>query len=178
VAELREKKQKFESFATHGARYCVAVQTYSNLRMTATLTEYGIPVERRAAAEVELTRPGGSKTTVPMLEIEPGVFEGAFKANTSGVYHGRILARGVTLRGTKFTREQLVSAAVWKGGDQPARPRPSNNKDELCRLLACLISEKNFSREFEKRMQEKGINLDGIRGCLKAFCRSRKGRRG
>jgi hypothetical protein len=195
VTMLRERKQKnFQSFATHGARYCVAVQTYSNLRMTAgieqsgfepgatvtiraTLTEYGIPVERRAAAEIELTRPGGSKTTVAMTEIEAGVFEGTFQANVSGVYQGRILARGVTLRGKRFTREQLVSAAVWRGGDRPPRPRPTNSKDELCRLLACLVNEKNLSREFEKRMHEYGISLDGIRACLKAFCRTRKIRR-
>ena len=189
IEKFRDKKQKeFVSFATHGARYCVAVQTYSNLRMTAgieqsgfepgatiairaTLSEYGIPVERRAAAEIEVTRPGGSKTTIAMIEIEAGVFEGSFQANVSGVYQGRILARGVTLRGTKFTREQLVSAAVWRGGDQPPRPRPTRDREDLCRLLSCLVSEKNLSREYEKRLSEYGISLDGIRACLKAFCR-------
>lgn len=119
-----------------GARYSVVIHTYSNLKMSvaveqssfepgamltfhATLTEYEIPVENRASVQVELTRPDGSFVMLPMGEIEPGKFRVSTNAPFSGVYHARIVAMGVTLRGTPFTREQLATAAVWEGGNLP-----------------------------------------------------------
>jgi len=189
LSRMREQQDKsFQTFATHGARYCVVAQTYSNLRMAVTveqsnfepgadltframLTEYDIPVEKRAQAQIELTRPGGSVVTLPMTEIEPGTFELTTKATFAGVYHARIMAKGATLRGRPFTREQLASAAVWKGGDQPYQPPRDTGKDDWCRLLACLLSEKNLSPKFEERLKKEGINLDGIRHCVKAYCR-------
>ena len=191
LSALRERKQDFVSFATHGARYCVTVQTYSNLRMTssieqssftpgsdlafrAALSEYGLPVERRARVDVELTRPGGSVITVPLVESEPGTFEGNVRATLGGVYHARFLARGVTLRGTPFTREQLGSAAVWSEGNQPYTPAVSTQpKDDLCRLLRCLLSESNLTREAGGRLRKPGVDLDGLRKCVAAFCSKR-----
>lgn len=181
----QKDQQAFQTLAAHGARYCVAIHTYSNLKMAvrieqssfepgakltiqAVLTEYDLPVEKRAAAHVELTRPGGSTVIVPMDEIEPGVFEVTTSANFSGVYHARIMAKGVTLRGTPFTREHLASAAVWKGGDHPQQPRPSGN-DDWRRFLMSLLSEKNWSREFEQRLKKDGVNLDGIRQSVQAY---------
>jgi hypothetical protein len=197
VTVMREKKDKnFSSFATHGARYCVAVQTFSNLRMrcsieqsgfepgakltiNARLSEYGVPVEYRAAADVELTRPGGSKVILKMTEIEPGTLSVTTTAAASGVYHARVLARGTTLRGNPFTREQILTGAVWTGGNQPHRPpRDSDDKRQLCALLACLLSEKNLSREYEESLRKRGINLDGLRQCLARFCRGRQTKRG
>ncbi len=190
LSYLRERKdERYQSFATHGARYSVVAQTYSNLRMAvaveqtsyepgadlifqAVLTEYDIPVEKRAQAQVELTRPGGSVVTLPMFETGPGVFEVTTTAVFAGIYHARIMSKGVTLRGTPFTREWLANAAVWKGGDDPYQPPRDSGKDELCGLLTCLLSEKNLTRAFEERLKRDGINLDGIRKCVKAYCRS------
>lgn len=189
LSRMRERKDKrFQTIATHGARYSVIAQTYSNLKMAVTveqssfepgaelafravLTEYGIPLEKRAQAQVELSRPGGLVATLSMAETEPGTFEATTKATFTGIYHARIMAKGVTLRGTLFTREQLVSAAVWKGGDQPYQPPRDTGKADWCRLLACMLKEKNLSPKLQKRLKEEGIDLDGIRDCLKAFCR-------
>ena len=188
LTRMRERKdRRFQTFATHGARYSVVAQTYSNLRMAATLeqssfepgadltflvvlTEYGIPVEKRAQAQVELTRPNGSLITLPMVETEPGTFELTTKAAYSGIYHARIMAKGVTLRGIQFTREQLANATVWKGGDNPSNPPRNRVKDNWCRLLECLLNEKNFSPKFADRLKKEGVNLDGIRQCLKVHC--------
>jgi hypothetical protein len=176
-----------QTFATHGARYCVVVQTLSNLKMRVTLeqsgfepganlilravlTEYDAPVERRAHVDVELSRPGGSPITVPMLEIEPGTFEATTRATYAGIYRARVIAGGVTLRGTPFTREETGTAAVWIGGDQPYQP-PRGTKDELCRFLECLFSEKNLSPSLEGRLKKLGVNVDGIRACLMAHCK-------
>jgi hypothetical protein len=191
LSRLRDQNDQrpFQRFATHGARYSVVIQTYSNLKMAiqveqssfepgailtfqAALTEYDIPVEKRAQAQVELARPGGSVVILPMIETEPGKFEVETKATYAGVYHARILAKGVTLRGTAFTREQLASAAVWKGGDQPYQPPRSGDKDDWLRLLACLLSEENLSSELQERLKNAGIDLDGIRQCVKTFSRN------
>ncbi|MEO5825125.1 MAG: vWA domain-containing protein [Gemmatimonadales bacterium] len=191
LSRLRDHRDQrlFQSFATHGARYSVAIHTYSNLRMAARveqtsfepgatltfqaiLTEYGIPVERRAQAYVELTRPGGLLGALPLTEIEPGIFEGSTAAPFAGIYHARIMAKGVTLRGTPFTREQAASAAVWKGGDDPYQPPRDSDTGDLCRLLACLLNEKSLSRECEQQLKRVGVNLGSIRDCVAALCRS------
>jgi hypothetical protein len=189
LSRLRDRNDhRFQTLATHGARYSVVAHTYSNLKMAialsqssyepgadiairAVLTEYDIPVENRARVHIELTRPGGSLVTLPMSETAPGQFEVTTKATFAGIYHARIMAQGVTLRGSPFTREQLANAAIWKGGDQPYQPPRDRGNEDWCRLLTCLLNEKTFSREFEERLRKEGINLDGIRNCVKAFCR-------
>ncbi len=187
----RQDQRPFLSLATHGARYSVVIQTYSNLRMAvrveqtgfepgatltfqAALTEYGIPVDKRAQAHVELTRPGGAVVTVPMTETEPGMFEGTSAATFSGIYHARILAKGVTLRGRPFTREQTASVAVWQGGDDPYQPPRDTGTDAWCRLLTCVLSEKNLTRELEQHLKKAGVSLHGIRQCVEAYCRGRR----
>jgi len=203
LAKLREqhgqldqtRPNAFTTLATHGARYSVVVQTYSNLRLVARteqnsyepgatlqfaaeLTEYGIPVDQRARVDIELTRPNGVMTVIQMMEVEPGIFEASASASFAGIYQARFLARGVTLRGTPFTREQTTTSAVWRGGDHPYQPPKDSgdSRDYWCRLLTCILSEKNFSREFEELAKRQGINLKGIRQCLHSLCNG--GRRG
>jgi hypothetical protein len=189
-------KEARTRFATHGARYSLVIESYSNLRMTtaisqnsyapgatlrfrASLTEYGMPLEHRSSGGVELVRPTGATVVLPMSEHEPGQLEAATLANDPGVYHARIVVRGSTLRGRPFTREALGTAAVWQGGDNPYQPpKTEKGQEELCRLLTCLVSEKNLSREFEERLKRVGINLDGLRDCLQLFCRKQKKRQG
>jgi hypothetical protein len=194
LSQMRDKEQERAGvFATHGARYSVVAQAYSNLRMAATveqdsyepgaqltfqavLREYDLPVEGRARAWVELNRPNGTAVTLPMTEVEPGVFEATTTANVSGLHHARVMAEGVTLRGMRFTREQLVTAAIWKGGDNPYQPPRGSEQDSLCNLIACLIGENVLSREFEERLRKEGIHLDHLRRCLGRAC-GKRGRR-
>jgi hypothetical protein len=171
-----------------GAEYCLSVHSFSNLRMNATLsqsgfvpgstlflraalTEYGVPVEHRATVTAELEYPDKSHALIKLSEDEPGVFGASLVANQSGIFRFRVLAEGGTFRGIPFTREQLLNAAVWHGGDRPDQPLQDTGKDGLCQLLTCLLSEKNLSRELEERLRKEGINLDGIRHCVRAFCR-------
>ena len=181
------KDERFQSFATHGARYSVVVQSYSNLRMSArieqsgfepgadlafnaVLTEYGIPVEQRARVEVELTRPGGSVLIVPWSRRDRASSSATNKAGLAGIYHARFIATGVTMRGTAFTREQLATAAVWQGGDEPYQPPRDAGEADWCRLLECLLGGRTLSREWQERMKKEGLDLDGIRKCLKEYC--------
>ena len=76
----------------------------------------------------------------------------------AGIYRFRIVASGGTLRGVPFTREQLASAAVWAGGDQPYQPPRDDDQSDWCSLLTCLLSEKSLSRESEERLREEGLN--------------------
>jgi murein tripeptide amidase MpaA len=132
-----------QKVAPRGLRYSVNVQSYSGLRMQAgvtqtsnepgaavtvrgVLTEYGIPIpSSRVAVRAELERPDGTTALLDLLETDPGVYETAFAALHSGVYRLRVLAKGVSLRGRPFTREHLLTAATWRGGDEPPPKTPS-----------------------------------------------------
>jgi hypothetical protein len=191
IAQLRERKDvQFQSVATHGARYCFVAQSRSNLKMLASLdqsgyapgadlglravlTEYDLPVAKRARVSVELTRPGGSMVTLSLLESDPGIFEATTKALTAGIYLARFMAQGVTLRGRPFTREHLATAAVWRGGDNPYQPPGGDDGDRWCRLLSCLLSEKTLTPRLLERLKKEGLDVDALRNCMQASCRRR-----
>ena len=127
-----------ESGPAGSVRYSANVTAYSNLRMDAhvdqdslepgsivtvrsVLTEYGAPFLGSAAVQSELTRPDGSVTFIglPAVPDEVGAFETTVLASMSGIYRFRIVATGQTVHDQPFTREQLRTAAVWRGGDLP-----------------------------------------------------------
>jgi len=141
----------------------------ATLTLRAVLTEYGMPVEGRATVHSELERPDTTTATLTLTEVEPGVFETSTPATMSGIYRFRVLAGGQTFRGRAFTREQTLTGAVWKGGDEPpltSKDDPRKRDERLCRLLRCLIHEKVMGRY----LAEKGINAEALEKCLKAFC--------
>jgi hypothetical protein len=79
------------------------------------LTEYGVPIARRATCRAELVRPDNTVTTLAMSEAEPGVFEITTPALLAGIYRFNIIAEGRTLRGRPFSGEQTLTGAVWRG---------------------------------------------------------------
>lgn len=101
------------------------------LRLRATLNEIGLPVEKRAAVNAEVKRPDGSQISVPLPEVEPGVFEAVTPAPLAGIYPVRFRAAGKTLRGRPFTREQLRTGMAWRGGDNPP-PHGNPCDDSWC----------------------------------------------
>lgn len=191
LSHLRDQPTaSIQEFQTHGARYNVSVQTWSNLKMTvgieqtgfepgatlsfrATLTEYELPVERRARVDVELIRPGGSTVTLAMSETGPGIFEVSTVAAWSGIYQARIKATGSTLRGSPFTREHLLSTAVWNGGDDPYRP-PEHDGSDWCDVLACLLGERILTPELRRRLERAGVDIDALQECLGGRCEHRR----
>jgi hypothetical protein len=92
------------------------------LTLRSILTEYGIPVDHRATVDAEVTRPDDTRFTLPLIEVEPGIFEKSFQANMPGIYHCRVVAAGATLRGKPFTREITLDGAAYRGGDRPSDP--------------------------------------------------------
>ena len=164
LSQLQDQTPIRQTFSTHGARYSIIVNTYSNLRMNASinqsslepganiglrtlLTEYGLPIENRATVNVEVTRPDATLFVVGLPEIEPGIFEHSFVANIPGTYTCRFLANGATIRGNEFTREQTLTAAVFQGGDTPTTEPTDPGKDgtiggllkECCQKLTRIL---------------------------------------
>jgi hypothetical protein len=118
------------SFQGKGARYCLSAHSFSNLLITAavtqsayepgstlnlraTLNEYKLPVEKRARVRADLTYPDHAHGVLSLAEMQPGVFETAMVANMPGIYRFSVVAEGVTRKGAPFTREQILNAAVF-----------------------------------------------------------------
>ena len=174
----------------HGIRYNLSAQAYSNLRLEAAvsqnslqpgailtlrarLTEYGIPVDHRAGVRGDVERPDGSATTLIFSEIDAGLFGAQMAADLQGVYRFRLVASGVTLRGVPFTREQLLSAAVVLGGDQPSPtsdPTASTGDKHLCELIECLLKPEILGRF----LLERHVNVDAVRACIEEWCKKRQ----
>lgn len=191
---LHAKDQNFAAVSArlvHGVRYNLSVQSYSNLRLQASvsqgsfepgasltvrvgLTEFGIPVDHRAAVRAEVERPDSSQMTLALAEDEPGSFEASLQANLQGVYHFRVIASGNTLRGVPFTREHLLSGAVVLGGDRPAPtsdPTAGSHNAQLCELLDCLLRPEVLGR----LLKEHQIDADVLQRCVKDWCQHRSG---
>ncbi|MGH3974461.1 MAG: VWA domain-containing protein, partial [Pseudonocardiaceae bacterium] len=194
LATLDNYPDWYQKVKAHGVRYSLSVHSYSGIRLQAqllqssnepgatltvraVLTEYGLPIpSSRTTVRAEFERPDGTSGVLGMPEEQPdtGIYTASMPAPLSGVYPFRVLANGKTLRGRDFTREHLLTGAVWKGGDNPpptGKDDPSEEKEQLCRLLSCLLSGKVIQPEFEKHLKELGLDLDAFRACLKAWCR-------
>jgi hypothetical protein len=161
LAGLDNRPEWYRRVQAHGVRYSLSVQAHSGLRLQArlaqtslepgaaltvraVLTEYGLPIPgARATVWAEVRRPDGTSGVVALGEegANAGIYSGSTPALLAGVYAVRVLAQGKTLRGRAFTREQLLTGAVWKGGDAPpptSKDDPGEAKEDLCRLLRCV----------------------------------------
>lgn len=175
----------FDVVRTHGVRYTLNVHAQSNLRLHASiaqdslepgatmtirarLREYErLPVSGSATVRADLEEPDGTTYTLALDEISPGVFETTHMAHHSGVYPVRVHAEGTTAQGRHFTREHLLTGAVYRGGDDPLPTGHNGTVPDrrFCELLLCL-TEEAFAEYFEER----GVDVDAIRRCLKKYC--------
>jgi len=187
---VEESVAAWSARVAHGVRYCLTVQSYSNLRMDArvtqnsmvpgssmglraTIREYGIPLANRGTVRAEVERPDGTQTTLILRETEDGVFEAEAAAAIAGVYRFHLYATGRTLRGLPFTRDQLLTGAAFLGGNNPwPTSDPSKaTTDELCRLLGCLLDRGVLSRF----LAESHIEADALKRCVEEWCKERSG---
>jgi hypothetical protein len=116
--------------AAHGIRYTALIQAYSNLRMKVNssqnsyepgarftvrclISEYGAPLEKRTSVSASAKFPDHSTTTVPFLQLAAGIYEASLLASFPGTYEFTVFARGFTSRNRPFTREQILTAAIW-----------------------------------------------------------------
>jgi subtilisin family serine protease len=182
----------FEAVKAHGVQYTLLVHTYSNLRMRCTiaqdsyepgavinlravLSEYGVPIQKDASVRADLIRPDKTSTTLLLSEVEQGAYESSIVASQTGTYQFRVMADGYTMRNRRFTRQQVVNGAVWKGGDLPFPESDTPDgfsfdiEQTICRLLSCM--DKNLSDELHKRLLRSGVDL---RGLIRCFCYENK----
>ena len=178
---------EFSSVGKYSARYSVNVHAYSNLRMTAnltqssfepgatlvlraTLTEFGVPLAGTATIKVTLRRPDGTQHVILLNEVEAGVFETTVVASLAGVYQFRVVADGWTHRGETFTREQLLTGVTVIGGNSPSPTSPPDRRDDLlCCLLNCLLKSSALDQFLEQHKIDPAI----LRRCLKVCCDAR-----
>jgi hypothetical protein len=196
LAKLDNYPELYKKVLAHGVQYSLSVHSYSGIRLLGqvtqtsnepgatltvrgVLTEYGVPVPgTRATVKAEYTRPDGTGGVLGLVEdgAETGSYVASLLAGQAGVYRFRLLANGKSMRGREFTREHLLTGAVWKGGDQPP---PSSDpggggdgggKDDWCQLLECLLSQEVIRPDMEMRLREFGLDLGALRACIKEWC--------
>jgi len=172
--------------------YSLVVQAYSNiafdvevnpavarpgesLALYARLTEYDVPVRGRARVVVDVTAPGGAVTQVPLTETTPGTFGGSAPTAGRGVYVCRFRARGTSLGGRTFTREETRTAAVFVPAPDSATDGSGlgdaldENRRRLCALLECLVRDDGLARALERL----GLDRETLLRCLRQYCKSR-----
>lgn len=138
----------------------------SHLMLTATLSEYGVPVEGRATVWAEMARPDGTGKVLTMKEEEPGRFTATSTEAVAGLYRFRVRANGVTFRERPFTREQTLTAVIGSFGD-------SSGDSQLCKLLGCLFGGKVLQRGAVESLRAKGVDWSALAECLRKQCHGR-----
>jgi hypothetical protein len=139
--------------------------------LRAALDEYGVPVEQRAVVRIDTTKPDGSSIVLDTTDIGAGVYEATLTAALPGVYRFHMIATGVTFRGEPFTREQLLTGAVFPGGDQPLPTgSASGTESKLCCLLGCLLKEKCVKAFLERHL----LDPDQLQHCIEKCCDPKK----
>ncbi len=176
VAEMRRK----------GIQGTLLVHASSNLRMSvdieqdsfepgakavirAALTEYDVPVVGRAELEAVVTEPSGAQFTLPLAETAPGVFEGALHAATPGVWTVLVRAQGKTFRGSPFTREQVRTVSVWRGGDryepkEDEEPRPRRGKDPRQHAWELILRDQELLTRLNRHLAPTGLTIADLQG--------------
>lgn len=102
------------------------------------------------------------------LSTGPGRFAASYVAATTGTHKIRLRARGRTLEGQLFEREQSFTAVVFSGGDAPP---PTIEGDPLCDLLECLVDSGFITTKLARELESKGINVKQLLRCLEQRCR-------
>jgi hypothetical protein len=188
VLELSDK-QGGRDRVRGGIRYSFSVQAFTNIRMdarlsqnslqpgatvtiSATLTEYGLPVDHRAGVQAEIELPDSTRLALALAETNPGRFQGSIIATVPGVHRIRVVANGVTMRGIPFTREQQLSATAILGGDNQlptSDPATKAHDEDLCRLMHCLLGPKAFGH----LLTEHKVDPKAVSACVETWCKAR-----
>jgi hypothetical protein len=128
----------------------------SSVRVSASLTQSGLPMSDQVAVWVEVTGPKGERSRRPMEALGEGRHALELVAANSGVHGVRVKARGRTRKGLPFTRERALNAVVWRGADRDEAVRGQD-------LLELLLSGGSGNDELEKQLLERGLDLERAR---------------
>jgi IgA Peptidase M64/von Willebrand factor type A domain len=138
------------------------------VRVVATLQEYDVPVVgSRAAVWAEVRRPDQSVFNTALSATDDEPYSGTFTTLIPGVYTIRVRAQGETIYGSRFTREQTVTAVAMLGGGRTPTEPP---RDRIAELLCCLFPSGRLSDRLRKELEDCGIDAGHLMRCLRRLC--------
>jgi hypothetical protein len=140
------------------------------VHIAASVLEYDMPLKGRAKVWAEVQRPDGLTDIIALDPDLSGQSVASYELKLFGLFSIRVRARGETMQGSLFEREQTLTAVAVPGGDIWNPNDPKTN--DLCRLLDCLIEKGVVSRDLQKRLRGLGIDLPLLLKCLGKECRS------
>lgn len=140
MRRLREALQK-------SVPYNLSVHTFSNLRLDAQLTqtsrepggtasllaslfEYDVPLRTAASVWATVSGPGFSGVTAGFTDLGDGTYALDWPLKRPGAHRFVVHAEGRTSGGDPFTREKVLTASVWRGGDRPWEPVENPNDED------------------------------------------------
>jgi hypothetical protein len=142
------------------------------VHLTASLWEYRAPLTHSASVWADVRQPDGSRATLQFSRASAGDYRADWTTTRPGVYQFVIHAEGHTSGQARFTREKVLTAGVWVGGDRPFDPADGGDgggtgkDDASCRMILCLIETVMKSPELQERLKALGLDLDDLRRCL------------
>lgn len=141
--------------------------------ISASLLEYDAVPRGRSNVWAEIRRPDGVADTIGLSSGAGDRYTASYGLPLPGVYIIRVRARGETMRGIPFEREQTLTAVAVPGGDRwdPNDPK----RDMICELLDCLRRTGAINDEFIRRLKALGIDFASFLKCFEAKCRGTAG---
>jgi hypothetical protein len=138
--------------------------------ISASLLEYGTPPAGKAVVWAEVQRPDLGLDVVSLALGAADRYVASYTMPIPGVYTARIRARGETMYGMPFEREQTLTGVAIPGGDHwsPADP----TRDALCDLLDCLKRSGALGGEALRKLEALGFNVPALLKCLDRKCYS------
>ena len=125
-------------------------------QVSASLLEYEAPPGGRASVWAEVEPPGGA--ALDIVTLTPGAggrYAVSLRHAGPGVYTFRVRARGETMRGQPYEREQTLTGVAVPGGYRWSPDDPK--RDVLCELLDCLRRTGAIGGELQRRLEAIGI---------------------
>ncbi len=151
----------------------------------AVLTQFSIPLEAPTAVRMAVTRPDGTSHDIAMAALGEGRYAADEVLTQPGTYRFLVRVVGTSAQGWPFTREQVLTAPVWRGGDSDPAGDPGERdlmnllagRDQaLCELLECLAKIGLESAGVERWARQQGIDPGRLLECLKRLGARRPGR--
>jgi uncharacterized protein YegL len=182
----QERLSALPAISGSGVPYTMVVQSYSNLtfqarvekpvsqpgdtlHLMATLAQYEIPLSSSASVIAEVNPPTGGSGTIALQPQGAGLYAADFPVKLPGLYNIRFRARGSSVEGEPFQREETRTAVVLRpsvGGPADGAVRDPFARC-FCELLRGLISGPNVL----KWLESQGMRGEEILDTVKNFCR-------
>ena len=137
--------------------------------VSASLLEYDSVLRGRANVWAEIRRPDGAVDSIGLSAGPGDRYTASYGLPIPGAYIIRVRARGETMHGRPFEREQTLTAVAVAGGDRwdPNDPK----RDPICELLDCLQRTRTINDELIRKLKALGIDLPSLLKCFERKCR-------